>query len=924
MLNLGGLAFANAWILLALLSLPILWWLLRITPPAPKLIRFPAIRLLFRLRQDEETPAHTPWWLLLLRLVIAGLLILALAHPLLNPRAAYRGSGPVLLVVDNGWASAPRWDDRQRTMAALLEQAEREDRKVIVLATAPPPDGAPMAASKLLRAADARAVAQSLKPRPWPADHAAARMIVEKIDIEGSANAVWLTTGLASGRAGSGDAAEALAAALQKKGQLRLLADEPVRLAHLLDPPVSEGRGLKIRVRRAHGQGAAPLTIVAAESSGRILARRPLVIPDGDTSASLLLDLPTDFRNRIGRIQIESERGAGAVVLVDERWRRRPVGVVSSEATGRRQPLLSNTYYIDRALKPFSEIRSGALGKLVEGGIAVLVLADSAPVTPAETGAVEQWIRKGGMLIRFAGPRLAAAGEESATSLLPVRLRRGGRSFGGAMSWTTPARLAPFDDKSPFAGLEIPGDVTISQQVLAEPAADLAERTWARLADGTPLVTARRQDSGWIVLFHTSANADWSNLVISGLFVDMLQRLLELSRGVEAAGGTSLLPPQSSIDGFGRLVDPLPAAAGIGERDLKTTIPSPRHPPGIYGNQSVRRAFNLGQALKTPSRVESWPAGVTADGYGGQGETDLQPWLFGLVFLLFLADMVISLILRGLVSAGAFAGRKARVSAGLSTGAAVLLAALVILPADGRAQATGGEKFAIEATSQTRLGYIRTGNPEIDGVSQAGLAGLSQVLYRRTAVEPGKPVGVNLETDELAFFPMLYWPITPEQRTLSEAARRNLSDYLKRGGLVLIDTRSADGGDVATRDTLRRLVQNLKIPALEPVPEDHVLTRAFYLLQRFPGRWDQGQVWVEQRGRYKNDGVSAIVIGSNDWAAAWAVDAGGRPMFAAVPGGAAQREHAYRFGVNIVMYALTGNYKADQVHIPTILERLGQ
>lgn len=921
MLSLGSLAFASPWILLALASLPVLWWLLRVTPPAPKLIRFPAIRLLFKLRQDEETPAHTPWWLLLLRLAIAGFLILALAHPLLNPREAYRASGPVLLVVDNGWASAPRWDDRRRMMTSLLDQAEREDRKMIVLATAPPADGAPLAASKLLRAADARTTAQSIKPVPWPADHAGARKIVEKLKLEGSVNAVWLTTGLSA--ADTGDETEKLAKTLQGLGSLRLLADAPVRLAHLIDPPVSEGRGLKIRVRRAHGEGEVPLTIAASEANGRILARRPLVIPAGDTSATLLLDLPTDIRNRIGRIQIEAERGAGAVALVDERWRRRPVGVVSSEAARRgQQPLLSNTYYIDRALKPFSEIRADTIGKLIESKIAVLVLADSSPVTPAETTAVEEWVKKGGMLVRFAGPRLAAANEESATGLLPVRLRRGGRSFGGAMSWTVPAKLAPFDDKSPFAGLEIPGDVTVSQQVLAEPAADLAERTWARLADGTPLVTASREGSGWIVLFHTTANADWSNLVISGLFVEMLQRLLELSRGVDAAAGTALLPPQSSLDGFGRLVDPLPAAAGLSERDLRKMQPGPRHPPGLYGNQSVRRAFNLGQALKTPVRVESWPAGVVTGGYGDQGETDLQPWLFGLIFLLFLADMLISLIMRGLVSVPVPA-RKA------GAAAAIVLAAFLIAPTPGDAQSTGGgvtggDKFAIDVTSKTHLAYIRTGNPEIDGISQAGLAGLSQVLYRRTAVEPGKPVGVNLESDELAFFPILYWPITPEQRTLSEAARTNLSGYLKRGGLVLIDTRSPDGGDSATRDTLRRLVQNLKIPALEPVPDDHVLTRAFYLLQRFPGRWDQGQVWVERRGRYKNDGVSAIVIGSNDWAAAWATDAGGRPMFAAVPGGAAQREHAFRFGVNIVMYALTGNYKADQVHIPTILERLGQ
>ena len=97
-----------------------------------------------------------------------------------------------------------------------------------------------------------------------------------------------------------------------------------------------------------------------------------------------------------------------------------------------------------------------------------------------------------------------------------------------------------------------------------------------------------------------------------------------------------------------------------------------------------------------------------------------------------------------------------------------------------------------------------------------------------------------------------------------------------------------------------------------------------YLLREFPGRWAGGPLWVERRGGRHKDGVSSIVIGANDWAGAWAVDSLGRPMAAVVPGGERQREMAYRFGVNWVMYALTGNYKTDQVHVPAIIDRLGQ
>ncbi|MBM3487106.1 MAG: DUF4159 domain-containing protein, partial [Alphaproteobacteria bacterium] len=244
---------------------------------------------------------------------------------------------------------------------------------------------------------------------------------------------------------------------------------------------------------------------------------------------------------------------------------------------------------------------------------------------------------------------------------------------------------------------------------------------------------------------------------------------------------------------------------------------------------------------------------------------------------------------------------------------------------------TGPNAFALNATLDTRLAYVLTGDESIDTISRAGLIGLTNVLRRRTAVEAAAPIGVDIERDELAFFPLLYWAISPRQRPLSDQAEQKLNDYLRTGGTILFDTREQGGlssnmfgasGPAAQR--LRALLADLDIPALTPVPEDHVLARAFYLLNDFPGRWIGGTVWVERRGGNHNDGVSSVVIGGHDWAGAWAVEDNGQAMFPVVPGGERQREMAFRFGVNWVMYALTGNYKTDQVHIPAIIERLGQ
>jgi hypothetical protein len=278
---------------------------------------------------------------------------------------------------------------------------------------------------------------------------------------------------------------------------------------------------------------------------------------------------------------------------------------------------------------------------------------------------------------------------------------------------------------------------------------------------------------------------------------------------------------------------------------------------------------------------------------------------------------------------------------GIARGAAVL-AAVALAPGLAEAQdAATDDALALLATEEVTLAYVITGDDEIDEMSRAGLQGLSNTLFQRTSVEPAPPLGVDLETDELAFFPMIYWPVTADQPLPSAAAYARLNAYMRGGGMIVFDTRDAHLGGFGSATPegrrLRALAAALDIPPLEPVPPDHVLTRTFYLLQDFPGRHISRDVWVEAAPpdaeqiegmpfRNLNDGVTPVLIGGNDWAAAWAQDEFGRPLFPVGRGfaGDRQREIALRFGVNLVMHVLSGNYKSDQVHVPALLDRLGQ
>ena len=225
-------------------------------------------------------------------------------------------------------------------------------------------------------------------------------------------------------------------------------------------------------------------------------------------------------------------------------------------------------------------------------------------------------------------------------------------------------------------------------------------------------------------------------------------------------------------------------------------------------------------------------------------------------------------------------------------------------PAPARADTT--DDFAVKAVAQTRLAYVVTGNADVDAIVKAGLTGLTLFLAQRTALEAGDPVGIDPARDELAFFPLIYWPIVPGAAKPPQDAINRIDAYMKQGGTVLFDTRDAieapPGPDGASQTpgmlALRNILSSLDIPELEPVPREHVLTKTFYLLRDFAGRFNTGQTWVETLPREEDDeaaarparggdGVSPIIITSNDLAGAWALRPDGQPMLPLVAGRAA-------------------------------------
>ncbi len=402
---------------------------------------------------------------------------------------------------------------------------------------------------------------------------------------------MWLTDGLA----GDAEADAAFFAALEGASAtpVRIFAAEAGRIIGV-SAVESTADGMNVTLTADANPGGFPRSVSVLDAKGFTLAEGDAPFEIGATTAVATLELPTELRNDAVRITIGGARNTAAVRLLDERFRRRTVGLISGGSVDLAQPLLSPLHFLRAALEPSSDLREPsardlptAVDELIDAGTSVIMMTDVGNLLPSTQDALARWINAGGVLVRFAGPRTA----DGMDDLVPVAMREGARTLGGTLSWNDPQPLADFNESGPFAGLPVPTDVTVNRQLLAEPSIAVTERTWASLADGTPFVTGRSVGAGAVVFFHVTADTSWSTLPLSASFVEMLRRVVDLSTAFGPSSETGpALPPYRMLDGLGRLVppgpmvEPLPAgAAEIG----------PRHPPGLYGADGAFRAINV-------------------------------------------------------------------------------------------------------------------------------------------------------------------------------------------------------------------------------------------------------------------------------------------------------------------------------------------
>ena len=637
----GSMLFGAPFALLALLLIPLIWLLLRSLPPPRRRQRFPPLRLLRDAVGSEELTESTPLWLRLLRTAAILAAIFGFADPSFGPEkhSLVRSGPPVLIVVDGSWASAADWPKRLESVETLLDSVASAGRPVAVVVLASPD----LAQIEFLPAGVWKRQLSELVPFPWepPEPDSISQWLPDRIET------FWVSDGLER------PMRKPLARELAARGDLRIY-ENPADIVALSAPAFASGR-IQIPVLQTPKDESRSVIIdvIGTGPSGLegLIESTTKTLSIGEASAVVEFLLPPEVRSRVKRFEIRGGSSAAKIAFAGDQLARRRTALVGSRINGETKELLAGSHYLRAALEPVTELSMATFDDALEFQPDILVLDDIAGLPTETAQQLDEWVRNGGTLLRFAGANMALGRipEIQERNLLPVPLRAGGRLVGGALSWSEPQRIRPFVSDSPFHGLEIPEQLEVRAQLLPRHDSGFSESMLASLIDGTPLVTGRRSGEGQLIFFHLSADAEWSDLPLTGLFVEMLERIVSRTdaspRALTQEEQQKTWFPIVNSDAFGKIVDPAPTGKIIGKR-LSGSVSLPGTAPGIYQSGDEVWAVNAIAAERQLERAK-WPSDVSVSAITDGSSIELKPVLLTTALVLLLFDVVATLFLSG-------------------------------------------------------------------------------------------------------------------------------------------------------------------------------------------------------------------------------------------------------------------------------------
>tara|TARA_R110002126_G_scaffold13118_2_gene56449 strand:+ start:138347 stop:141160 length:2814 start_codon:yes stop_codon:yes gene_type:complete len=921
----ANISFITPQILWFLLLLPALWLFFKAIPPQPKPLNLPTARFLQGIETENAANDELPWWLKLLRVVLFAFIIIAAAAPYIKPLEDLSIKGDALAIIfENSWAAAPHVEAQQDKVLSLIALAEQQKKNVIFIKTLA--DHEKQSRITLTTPSEARSIVERITLYPWKANH-----VTLTQDLKGNAEKLktaktfhWLGHGYDDGDLQSNiNYLNTLGSVSYYKPEDK---DGALLIKHALNADTKESHKI-IQIDGAFSDNKKSLRVAAKDPFNNILSFVTLkdIRNNSNTDISALWDAVEMQDGSPNYLQVGLAKHAGAIQYISANIIKQRVGIAAADNTINREesPLIQSLYYLSKAVEGKAPYNISSIQSLIDWKATLIIIPENYALSTNDAGILEQWVSNGGTLLRF--PPNANI-KQHGKALMPVELLDDERNIAGRLDWQEPLTLGTIPQDSPLNGIPEDKNLEIKRQILAAPALSHAAQSWALASDATPLITARNQGSGRIILIHTQAKPGWSNLPLTGFFINMLHRIIDISTGTRIAVDRNtalseslegaLFTPYKVINIHGELINP---PSGLNAQPLKTIQSSPlSHDlwPGIYRSNNAEIIVNLGDKLQAIRTIYPQKLKAVIKPYLKERNINLLPYFIMLIMALILAEWLCIAILSG------FTYRYKRKAQNLSALLLIVLFTAIFI-APHNAQAAGTDDEAQRANS-LNLAYIKSNNLIIDSMAEKGLSYVANSLQKRTALHDVKVTGVNPAADQLAFYPVLYWPFTEGEHSPETYAA--LNKYINSGGMLFIDMRN--GRKISQtlynkNSALIKLGNHLAVPLLSPLPEGHVLRKSYYLLSKdnIAGRYTSGDIWLDignnaddtlPEDQQDSQYVARLLIGSNDWIGLWSDESA--DIY--------EREKALRFAINLIMYALTGTYKQDQVHTKAILERL--
>lgn len=873
-----SLQFLSPIALFVLAALPIIYIVSRFIPNTPKKINFGAVFILKNISAPRPIPKHAPLWLKILRLIMAGCFIVACAMPILqNPNSAKIISKNILLVIDDDVANANEFAQIKSELKNYIdiESAKNNALKIIVQ----------NCNSEILNPFDnsqnTKNYLDTLIPKPVICNRENYLKTLGKINE--NLRVIYIANNI------NGQNDDKFFETLNKISNGDLIIRRPNNNFAIIESANIEKNGIRLNVI-SNGQFSQRITIFGENSK--------ILIGNNVHNGENFIEISQNILRSAQYLKIDGQNNAAATYIIDA-FNRRPL-VLTPKANPSDAPLLSDANFINSAIEIIGDVKNYD-GKIdLKAAPNAIVFGDTENFDDAQTNALTQYLRNGGTIIRFLGPK-SLSKEESPFFTAPINLTPHILSTGFAVENLS---IAPLPKNSIFSDIELPQKINIGQSILFKSANNDA-KTLINLSDGAPLLSMREIGDGKLYMFHTSAAPIWSDIGLSNLQLAFLKRIIMQTSAKAIPANTleanAILRPTIVIDANGQLSKNTNGIKPFITPITNQTKVDNDHAAGIYEGNGATLVINAGTNIKD-LKQQNFPK--YQDFKSDTKSFALYSYILFFGFILFLIDNMILNLPR----------INFRKASGIVTG---LILIGFLIPHQTIAQTKTQDK-----SDDIKLTYIITADNNTNEQAKSGLNGISQILRRRTNIEPSGVIGLDPEKDELAKHPIIYWLLPKNSQSLTSEAVQNLNKYMQNGGILFIDTRGLSMEPKRAQDILKTAVNGLKIPPLEKVPPNHVLRKTFYILQNFPGFYSNAGLWVQSDATTNysaNDGVSPIIISNGDLARAWAQKSPDNG-FDAINDDFAH-ELSLRVGINIYLYALTGQYKADQVHVRSLLER---